>query len=394
MARTSFRSHWRLDPSLTFLNHGSFGACPAPVLDRQTELRARMEANPVRFLVRDLGRLLDGVREELAPFLGANPDDLAFVGNATTGVNAVLRSLALEPGDELLTTSHAYNACRNALAYVAERAGARVVVAPIPFPVSGADEIVEAILTHVTDRTRLALVDHVTSPTGLVFPIARIVSALAGRGIDTLVDGAHGPGLVAVDVGAIGAAYYVGHGHKWLCAPKGAAFLHVRQDRQARVRPTVISHGATLAQPGRSRFRLEFDWQGSIDPTPLLCLPDALRFLGDLLPGGWDALRARNRTLALDARRRLCAALGTTPPCPEDLVAALVAVPLPDGDAPPPGSTGAGDGLQAVLHDRFGIEALVAPFPTPPRRLLRFTAHAYNDPGDYTRLVDAVSALR
>ena len=353
-----------------------------------------MEANPVRFLVRELGPLLEGVREELAPFLGADPDDLAFVGNATAGVNAVLRSLVLEPGDELLTTSHAYNACRNAIAYVAERAGARVVVAPIPFPVSGGDEIVDAVLAHVSARTRLALVDHVTSPTGLVFPIARLVAALAARGVDTLVDGAHGPGLVAVDVGAIGAAYYVGHGHKWLCAPKGAAFLHVRRDRQASVRPTVISHGATLAQPGRSRFRMEFDWQGSIDPTPILCLPDAIRFLGGLLPGGWDALRARNRALALEARDRLCAAVGTRPPCPDDLVAALVAVPIPDGDAPPPGTTGADAGLQAVLHDRFTIEVLVAPFPAPPRRLLRFTAHAYNDARDYARLVDAVVALR
>jgi len=389
---TALRAHWRLDPRITFLNHGSFGACPAPILELQRELRDRMEANPVRFFVSELGRLLDAARAELAAFVGGDPDELAFVSNATAGVNAVLRSLPLEPGDELLTTSHTYNACRNALAYVAEQAGARVVTAPVPFPLTDGGTIVDAVLAHVTPRTRLALVDHVTSPTGIVFPLERIVAALAARGIDTLVDGAHGPGMVPVDVAAIGAAYYVGHGHKWLCAPKGAAFLHVRRDRQATVRPTVISHGATAVQPGRSRFRLEFDWPGSIDPTPVLCLPAAIRFLGDLLPGGWNALRARNRSLALEARRLLCTALATPPPCPDDLIGALATVPLPDGPSLPPGTFGMLDPLQIALFDRFGIEVLVGAFPAAPRRVLRVSAHAYNTRADYERLADALRA--
>jgi isopenicillin-N epimerase len=388
-----FRLHWRLDPTITFLNHGSFGACPVPVLARQQELRERMEANPVRFLACELEPMLDAARAEVAAFVGADPDDLAFVANATTGVNAVLRSLPLAAGDELLTTSHAYNACKNTLAFVAERAGAHVVVAPVPFPVASADDIVECVLAHVGPRTRLALLDHVASPSGLVFPVARLVAALAARGVETLVDGAHGPGMVPLDLRALGAAYYVGHGHKWLCAPKGAAFLHVRRDRQATVRPTVISHGATAVRAGRSRFRLEFDWPGSIDPTPTLCLPDAIRFLAGLVPGGWDAIRARNRSLALEARRRLCAALGVAPPCPDDLVGSLVAVPLPDGDVPIPFSGGF-DPLQTALYDRFRIEALVTAMPTPPRRWLRVTAHLYNDFADYERLVDALGALR
>jgi isopenicillin-N epimerase len=390
---SALRTHWPLDPAVTFLNHGSFGACPTPVLARQQELRARMEANPVHFMVRELEPMLDRARAEIAPFFGADPDDLAFVSNATSGVNAVLRSLRFEPGDELLTTTHAYNACRNTLAFVADRTGARLVTSSVPFPLSSADEIVDAIVSSVTPRTRIALVDHVTSPTGLVFPVARIVAALAERGVDTLVDGAHGPGMVPVDLDALGAAYYVGHGHKWLCAPKGAALLHVRRDRQAAVRPTVISHGATAERKGRSRFRLEFDWPGSVDATPALCLPDAIRFVGSLVDGGWDAVRARNRALALAARTRLCDALGVAPPCPDDLVGALVSIPLPDDGTAPPIITAGIDPLQATLYDRFGIEALVASLPVPPHRLLRVTAHVYNDADDYERLARALGEL-
>jgi isopenicillin-N epimerase len=390
----SHRAHWALDPTVTFLNHGSFGACPTPVLARQQELRARMEANPVHFMVRELEPMLDAARVEIAPFLGADPDDLAFVANATSGVNAVLRSLRFEPGDELLTTTHAYNACRNTLLFVAERTGARVVTADVPFPLASADAIVDAIVSRASDRTRLALVDHVTSPTGLVFPVARIVAALAARGVDTLVDGAHGPGMVPIDLDAIGAAYYVGHGHKWLCAPKGAAFLHVRRDRQALVRPTVISHGATAERKGRSRYRLEFDWPGSVDATPALCLPDAIRFVGSLVPGGWEGVRARNHATALAARARLCGALGVAAPCPDDLVGALVAVPLPDDGTPPPIITAGIDPMQAALYERFRIEALVASLPVPPHRLLRVTAHLYNDADDYERLVRALAELR
>jgi isopenicillin-N epimerase len=384
---------WTLDPAVTFLNHGSFGACPRPVLAAQQRLRERLERQPVQFLGRDLEALLDEARRALATFLGADPEGLVFVPNATTAVNAVLRSLALAPGDQLLVTDHAYNACRNALDFVAGAAQAEVVVAPVPFPVASAEAVVEAVLARVGPRTRLTLVDHVTSPTGLVLPIERLVRDLAKRGVDTLVDGAHAPGMLPLDLGALGAAYYAGNCHKWLCAPKGAGFLHVRPDRRDGVRPVVISHGANSPRTDRSRLLLEFDWTGSDDPTPYLCVPEALRFLGALVPGGWPELMARNRSLALEARRILCDALAVEPPAPEEMIGTLAAVPLPDGSGAPHRSPLYVDPLQDVLLERYGIEVPIVPWPAPPKRLVRVSCQAYNAREDYERLATALGEL-
>jgi len=380
---------WPLDRSVAFLNHGSYGACPTEVLRYQAALRAEMEAEPVRFLGRELDGRLDIAREALGAFVGADPDDLAFIANATSGVNAVLRSLTLSAGDELLTTDHAYAACRNTLDYVAGRCGARVNVAVVPFPVASLEAVVDAVLAKVTPRTRLALLDHITSPTGLILPIERLIAELARRGVETLVDGAHAPGMVPLDLRGLGAAYYSGNCHKWLCAPKGSAFLWVRRDRQADIHPLTISHGATAVRPGRSRFRLEFDWTGTQDPTAWLTVPKAIEYLGGLLPGGWPALMARNRALALEARRLLCAAAGTPPPSPDQMIGSLASFVLPDS---PTMETGwrVRDPIQGRLFDGWGIEVPIMRWPAAPRRLLRISAQLYNTPDQYARLADAL----
>jgi isopenicillin-N epimerase len=390
---TELRRHWLLEPELSFVNHGSFGACPIPVLEHQRCLRERMEAQPVQFLARELEPLLDGARTELAAFVGADPADLAWVANATTGVNSVLQSLALSRGDELLATDHEYNACRNALDVVAERAGATVVVAPVPFPLSSADRVVEAVLAGVTGRTRIALLDHVTSQTGLVLPIRQLVQELDRRGVDTLVDGAHAPGMLELDLDELGAAYFTGNCHKWLCAPKGAAFLHVRRDRRERVRPLVISHGANSPRRDRSRFHLEFDWVGTADPTAALCVPEAIRFMGSLLPDGWPGLRRHNRRLALQARDELCRALGAAPPCPDEMIGSMAALPLPPGPDEAPDSALYTDPLQAQLLERWGIEVPVIPWPAPPARLIRISTQVYNRFEQYQLLAGALKAL-
>ena len=283
---------WALDPAITFLNHGSFGACPPAVLEVQRAWRDRLEAQPVRFLDRDLDELMDHARGVLGAFLGADPDGLAFVPNATTGANAVLHSLRFEPGDELLTDDHEYNAILTTMRAVAARDRAELVIAPLPYPTAGADELAEAFLARVTPRTRLAVVSHVTSPTALILPVERLVSELAARGVDTLVDGAHAPGMLPLSLDALGAAYYTGNGHKWLCGPKGSAFLWVRADRRSTVHPTVVSHGANDPRLDRPRFRLEFDWVGTTDPTAALTLPAALDWMAGQEPGGWPAVMA------------------------------------------------------------------------------------------------------
>jgi isopenicillin-N epimerase len=382
--------HWTLDPAIDFLNHGSFGACPRTVLEVQSELRARMERQPLQFLARDLEGLQDEARGALAQFVGADPDDLAFVPNATSGVNTVVRSLELDAGEELLTTDHAYNACRNALRWQ-ERRGARVVVAAVPWPIARPQQVIDAVLGAVTARTRLALLDHITSPTGIIFPLEEIVRALEERGVDALIDGAHAPGMVPLDLRAIGAAYFTGNCHKWLCAPKGAAFLYVRRDRQDRVRPLTISHGANAIRTDRSRFRLEFDWTGTDDPTPFLCIPHALRFLTSLFPGGWPELMRRNHALALRGRKLLCDVLGAEAPTPEQMLGSLASVPLPDAEGDVRPSRGIfWHPLQRALLEKHRIEVPVIPFPAPPKQLIRISAQAYNSEEQFARLSAAL----
>ena len=377
-ARSQLASHWALDPDVIFLNHGSFGATPRVVLEKQADFRARLERQPVRFMMRELEPLLDSARTELAAFVGADCHDVAFVQNATTGINAVLRSLDLRAGDELITTTHEYNACRNALDYVAERAGARVVAVDIPLPVRSEDDVISLIVGAITSRTRLILVDHVTSPTALVMPIARIVRE--AKSVPVLIDGAHGPGQVEVDLSALGASYYAANCHKWMCAPKGCAMLWVRRDLQASVRPAVISHGANSTRTDRSRFLLEFDWTGTHDPTAWLCVSDAIRTVGSLVPGGWPEVRERNHALALEARRVLLDALGGEPLCPESMLGSMAAVSISDGPME----------LGDELLDKHGIEVPIVPFPCTPKRLVRVSAYLYNSREEYAYLAGAL----
>ncbi|MDX2014574.1 MAG: aminotransferase class V-fold PLP-dependent enzyme [Myxococcaceae bacterium] len=381
-----------LDPDVTFLNHGSFGACPHGVLQVQQELRLRLEREPVHFFNRVYEPLLDAARAVLGRFLGATADDLAFVTNATTAVNAVLRSFPFVPGDELLLTSHGYNACNNVARFVAEQTGAHVVVAEVPFPLSGAAELVDAVLAAVTPKTRLALIDHVTSPTAVVFPIADLVRALEGRGVAVLVDGAHSPGQEPLALEALGASYFTGNLHKWTCAPKGAAFLHVRRDRQASVRPATISHGANATRAGRSRFRLEFDWQGTHDPTPFLSVPAALEQVAAMVPGGWDEVRARSRALVRQMRAVVLSVTGGVPAVPESLLGMMATVVLPASTARGPLTVGGGlDPLQDALWERHRIEVPV--FTFAGQKCLRVSAHLHSHLADAQKLAEALRGL-
>jgi isopenicillin-N epimerase len=387
---------WQLDPAVRFFNHGSYGACPTDVLAVQRAFRDQLEHEPIAFLTRGLAARLDEARAAVGAFLGADPEGIAFVPNASTAVNTVLQSLRFGPGDELLTNDHEYNATINAMRAVAARDGARVVVAPVPYPIADPAEVVDAHLAAITPRTRLLVVSHVTSPTALVFPIESLIQAFDARGIDTFVDGAHTPGMVPLDIDAMAPAYWTGNPHKWLCAPKGSGILWVRADRRERIRPLVISHGANQPLADRSRYRVEFDWMGTADPTAYLTIPAAIEWMAAQVPGGWPEIMTANHALALEGRDRLAAALGVGAPSPDSMVGSMATVPIP---LPPT------DAAAIALHEqlvRSCFEVPVHGWPVPAARptpddpprlvLLRLSAQRYLDAADFDELAEAVAA--
>jgi len=387
-------AHWQLNPAIDFLNHGSFGATPTCVLQAQRQWIDAMEADPIRFIApeRELEPKIDLVRERLAQLVAAPARDIAFVRNATDGVNAVFRSVALRPGDEILVTNHGYNACINAARFAAERAGAEVHVVAIPFPIEDPAQVVEAISGAFTSRTRFLLVDHVTSPTGLVFPVAEIIRCAHARGIRVLVDGAHAPGMLPLDLAALDADYYTANHHKWLCGPKVSGFLYVRPELQEEIRPTVISHAANRPRPGRSRFLAEFDWTGTYDPTPLLALPAAIDFLASLFPGGLDGLMQRNRQLALDAQRHLCDVLRIPVPAPAAMIGSLVTIPI---HHMPADFLRTPEELAAWLYGEHRMEMPVFFSPCGDgTTLLRIALQAYNRLEQVERLAEILRGSR
>ncbi|HEY4166949.1 MAG TPA: aminotransferase class V-fold PLP-dependent enzyme [Reyranella sp.] len=372
------RHEWGLDPDFLTVNHGSYGATPRVVLAEQDRWRKRMEAQPTRFFFLEVPGALREAAGVLARFLGAEAEGVVFVPNATTGANAVLRSLRLEPGDEILHASHVYNAVRNTIAYVAERVGATVAVAEIPFPRPEPEVILKNIERVIGKRTRIAVIDHITSPSGMVLPIEEIVRLCHAAGVPVLVDGAHGPGQVPLDLPALGTDWYVGTCHKWLCAPKGCGFLYARADRRAELHPVTISHGYG------GGFTTEFDWTGTMDPSAYLSLPAAIAFYERL---GGTALMERNRHLAAEAAKLIADALRTEVGVLPGLTGSMGLVRLPIS-------------LEAkrseVVKVRHALQAAGTDVPVHPvggAMWLRLSAHAYNEIADYERLARLLPAV-
>lgn len=377
-----------LDPAIVHLTHGSFGACPRAALDAQAAWRARLEAATMRFFVVDWPDALAAARAAVAAFLRADPAGLVFVPNATTGVDTALEAL-VEPGADILTTDHGYAACRHALDRLAAARGARVVVAHLPFPTRDAHAHVDAIAAACTPATRVALLDHVTSPTALVLDALAVTRALAPRGVHVVVDAAHAPGQLDVDVAALaaaGVAAWTGNLHKWACAPKGAAALWVRDDLRARVAPLVTSHG--FGAPAATRYHAAHDWTGTHDPTPYLTAPTAIDTIA-ALGGGWPAVRARGHRLACAMRDAVCDALGVVPPAPDAMIGMMAAIPVAlPADLPP-------RALERRLLDAGWEVAIAAPapHPVPGTPSVRVCAHLYNHLGQAEALARQLRAL-
>ena len=388
--------HWSLDRQRTFLNHGSFGACPVEILKKQQDFRTQLEREPVEFLAFEAEEYLYESLRQLADFVQAPEAHLAFVPNATHGVNAVLKSLRFAPGDELLVTNHEYNACRQTLDHVAEIWGATVVVAEVPFPLSDSKEAIWAMMEKVSKKTKFCLVDHVTSATALVLPVEQIVPALQSQGIEVMVDGAHAPGMLDLNLQKLGADYYTGNCHKWICSPKGAGFLFVSPKHQEKVHPAVTSHGRNSARKDRSRFHQEFHWTGTFDPTAWLCVGATIDWMANLLPGGWSQIRRQNHEMAREARKMLCARWETPPLCPENMLGSLASVQLPEIQV-----EGVPLASGPEFHSSFthalraeGITVPFIPWPSPVGDTVRVSAQVYNDPSDYEHLADFVNRLR
>lgn len=373
------RELWPLEATVAHLNHGSYGAVATPVLLEQQSWRDRMESNPVRFFTRELTVALETARGEVAQFLGVGDGAIAFVPNVTTAVSTVLASLALGSDDAVLLTDHSYGAVRIAADRWTGRAGARLDTVHVPLDDEDAN-VLETVLGAVRDDTRLVVLDQVTSPTAWRLPLVDLVPALQARGVAVLVDGAHAPGMLDIDVERLGADFWVGDLHKWCCAPRGSAVLHARADRRARLLPLVASWGEPQGFPGA------FDDTGSNDPTAWLAAPRALRLLESI---GLDRLRRHNVELAVAGQLEVAAALEVDPAdLPRDPAVSMQLVPLPDGLVTDVATAAA---LQSRISQEAAVEVGITTWAG--RGFVRLSANAYNAPADYRRLAADLPSL-
>jgi isopenicillin-N epimerase len=378
------RQAFLLRPGVVFLNHGSFGACPRPVFAAYQEWQRELEAQPVEFLGRRGRGLLAEARRALGAYVGAAADDLVYVPNSTFALNVVARALPLTPGDEVLATDHEYGAMERAWTFVCERRGARYVRQPVPLPCATEDEVVQAVWAGVTPRTRVLFLSHITSPTALIFPVAALVRRAREAGILTVVDGAHAPGQVPLDLRALGADFYVANCHKWLCAPKGSAFLYARREAQELLSPLVVSwgwRGDGSVGAGSGRFVDEQQWQGTRDLSPFLAVPAALEFLRG---HDWPAVQRACHARLARARREVAALTGLPPLCPDSprWYAQMAALPIPPCDGP---------ALQRRLYETYAIEVPVVSWQG--RTFVRVSIQAYNSEADVEALVEALATL-
>jgi isopenicillin-N epimerase len=379
-------NRWMLDPEITYLNHGTVGAVPRAVLAAQQAIRDEMERQPSRFLLREVYPLAGAAgltptrmrraADAVASFLGARGDDVVFVDNATAGVNAVIRSLPFRAGDEILITDHSYPTTARLAEFVAEQQGATVRIVRVPYPRFDAAALVEQVDAAIGPRTRLAIFDHVTSESALVFPLAELAARCRGRGVAVLADAAHAPGMLPVNVPALGVDWYASNLHKWAFAPRSCGILWAREDQQRVLHPPVISWGL-----GKG-FTAEFDWVGTRDPTPWLAAPDGIAFARAL---GLDALRRHNHDLAWRAARELTTRWRTPLERDEDSVGSMVTIALPE---PLGSTTDDAATLRDALLDEDRIEIQI--YGSHGRLWTRVSAQAYNDWSDIERLGDVI----
>ncbi|MGC1274438.1 MAG: aminotransferase class V-fold PLP-dependent enzyme [Planctomycetaceae bacterium] len=384
----AIREAWALRPGVAYLNHGSFGPSPTCVIESREAWSRRLEAQPMDFFVRTMDDDLDAAAEALGRFVGAAGRDLVFLPNATVAMNLVAANVRLRPGDEVLATNHEYGAVLRIWREACRAAGAELVVRRLPERLDTDDVIAETLLAGITDRTRLIVVSHVTSPTAAILPVHLICEGAKRRGVPVCIDGPHAPAMVDVNIGRLACDYYCASLHKWLSAPFGSGFLYVSRKHQQAFRPIVTSWGGSLSGRAAS-WKDEFTWSGTHDPAPYLAVPAAIEFLEAV---GVDRFRDRMHALAKLARDRIVALTGLQPFVADSpqRYGSMISLPLPPLDGFE-GGHGRIDPLQSALWHEHGIEVPVAHWGG--RRLLRVSCHLYNTPDDVDRLTTAVGRL-
>ncbi len=389
-------AYWRLDPSITFLNHGSYGAVPQPVADVQREFQDRMDKDPVRFFMVDLERYLDQARDAIADLVVCDPRDLVLVPNGTFAVASILQNLDTCPGDEVLITDHEYMAGQNELVRLARQRGLVVKVAKVPLPITGAEEITRGVLDAITPKTRLVVLSHLTSASALITPVAEVCRELNERGIDSLIDGAHAPGQVPINLEALAPTFYAASLHKWAGTPRGTGFVHVRRDRQDQFQPAVLS-SRVHKQRTRPAYLCDFDYVGTADYSPLCAIPFGLQHLGSLMPGGMAELQDRNHELVCRGRTIVQAAInGATGidvplPAPESMIGSMATVFLPSIPPFGPDDVRYDDPLQDRLVEQHAIQVPIWDLPATGHRMIRLSAQLYNSIEDFEHLAAALS---
>lgn len=377
----ALRQQFLLRPDVTFLNHGSFGACPRPVFERYQAWQLELEQQPVEFIGRRRVELLGEARASLASYLNCDPDEVVYAPNVTAALNIVARSLPLAEGDEILSTDHEYGALDRTWKFVCERTGARYVVQQLPYPLDDPDAVVEAVMAGLTPRTKVLFLSHISSPTAVILPIEKLIARAKEAGLWTVVDGAHAPGQIPVDVRALGVDFYGGNCHKWLSAPKGAGFLYARRDLQPLLQPLVVSWGWQARDPSGSPFVDENEFQGTIDFSAYLSVPAAIEFQAQ---NDWDRVRAECHELVRLTRVGISELTGLPPLAPDSPTwfAQLATIPLPPGDE---------KSLKRRLYDEYKIEIPIVVWRN--QRYIRVSIQGYNTKADVERLVDAVAAI-
>lgn len=378
---TTLHDEFLLDPNVIYLNHGSFGATPRPVFESYQRWQRELENQPCKFFGR-AHELLEHSREILADYIGTQKDNLAYVTNATTGINIAAHSIKLHPGDEVLSTNHEYGALDRTWQYLARKIGFRYINQPIPLPITSAQDLIDTLWSGVTSRTRVIYISHITSPTAFILPVARICQKAREQGIITVVDGAHAPGQVAINLDQLGADFYSGNLHKWLCAPKGTAFLYTRPELQKMIEPLIVSWGWNLDYTGSNPLVDFVEMQGTRDYSPFLAVPDAIQFYKD---HHWDDVRQACHTLLKDTIAAISTHFGL-PPLTElttEWFSQMGCAPLPeDVDAAM---------LRKGLQDLYSIEIPVINWNS--HKMVRISIQAYNSISDTQTLIHALKTL-